>query len=98
MLAVGCARRVPAARADGLGSSVAGSVPLPAAALLLIVVLLVAGLVDEWRGVAGVATALGCAALVLGIARVRLGGVTGDVLGALVEVALAGYLVAQVAG
>lgn len=97
-LAVGCARAVPPARTDGLGSAVAGSVPTIVAAVAVGVVLAVAVLLDQWRGVAGVAAAVVSAVLVLVLARLRLGGVTGDVLGAVVEVALSGYLVAQVAG
>jgi adenosylcobinamide-GDP ribazoletransferase len=97
-LAVACARGVPAARVDGLGSGVAGSVPPAVAVLVVALVAAVAGLVDGWRGVAGVSAALFAAAGVLLVARRRLGGVTGDVLGACVELALAAYLVSQVVG
>jgi cobalamin synthase len=45
-----------------------------------------------------VSAALFAAAGVLLVARRRLGGVTGDVLGACVELALAAYLVSQVVG
>ena len=55
-------------------------------------------LLDGGRGVAGVVVAVVVAGVVLLRAVRRLGGVTGDVLGAVVEVALAGYLVAQVVG
>lgn len=95
-LAVACARGVRPARADGLGSGVAGSVP-PAVAVAVVAALgVVARLVDGWHGVAGVVVALAVVAVLLLVARRRLGGVTGDVLGAAVELALAGYLVAQV--
>ena len=96
VLALGCARGVRAARSDGLGSAVAGSVPVLLVVLVLGAVSAVAGLVDQWRGVVGVAVAVTVAAVVLLAARRRLGGVTGDVLGACVEIALAGYLVSQV--
>ena len=96
VLALGCARGVRAARTDGLGNAVAGSVPATLVVLVLGAVVLVAGLVDHWRGVVGVAAAVIVAAVVLATARHRLGGVTGDVLGACVELALAGYLVSQV--
>ena len=96
VLALGCARGVRAARTDGLGSAVAGSVPALLVVFVLGAVAAAAGLVDQWRGVVGVAAAVSVAAVVLVTARHRLGGVTGDVLGACVEVALAAYLVIQV--
>lgn len=95
-LATACARGVRAARADGLGSTVAGTVPPAVAVIVVALVAAAAGLVHEWRGVAGVLVAVGAAGVVLLLARARLGGVTGDVLGACVEVALAGFLVSQV--
>ncbi|MGL5858088.1 MAG: adenosylcobinamide-GDP ribazoletransferase [Angustibacter sp.] len=98
VLVITCSVGVPAARLDGLGSAVAGSVPRPAAGLGLVTVMgtaaLVAALVlaDQpgsswWIGPLAVLAA-GCAAVVL-VARCvrRLGGVTGDVLGAAVELA-----------
>ena len=96
VLALGCARGVRAARSDGLGSAVAGSVPPLLVVLVLGAVAAVAGLIDQWRGVVGVAVAVTACTAVLMTARRRLGGVTGDVLGASVELALAGYLVSQV--
>lgn len=99
VLPVLCSRGVPAARPDGLGRTVAGSVGRPqlvaafalAAALLVPVVLvspgphaLTPGVVARAVGVAGVALAAGV--LVARRAVGRLGGVTGDVLGAAVEV------------
>ncbi|WP_184080262.1 adenosylcobinamide-GDP ribazoletransferase [Nocardiopsis mwathae] len=86
-----CTPRVPAARSEGLGALVAGSVPWWAAALGTVVVpaVALAGLP------AGGVFALGCAlAVPVGLAAAvglrrhalrRLGGITGDVLGALVE-------------
>jgi adenosylcobinamide-GDP ribazoletransferase len=96
VLVVACLRVVPAARADGLGSGVASTVSPVAAVAVIGIVGAAAGVVDEWRGIAGVAVAVALAGLVLLVARRRLGGVTGDVLGACVELALAGYLVSQV--
>jgi adenosylcobinamide-GDP ribazoletransferase len=98
VLVVACARGVPSARVDGLGSGVAGSVPPALAVLVVAAVAAVAGFVDGWRGVAGVSAALVAAGLVVLVAWRRLGGVTGDVLGACVELALAAYLVSQVVG
>lgn len=95
-LALGCARGVPAARVDGLGSAVAGTVPAPVAAAVLAVLAALGLVVQGGRGLAGVVLAVVAAALVLWQARRRLGGVTGDVLGACVEAAVAAYLVAQV--
>jgi adenosylcobinamide-GDP ribazoletransferase len=97
-LALACARGVPAARADGLGSGVAGSVPAPVVVAVLGALALVGLLLDGGRGVVGVLVAVAVSGVVLLRAVRRLGGVTGDVLGAVVEVALAGYLVVQVVG
>ncbi|MFT4082416.1 MAG: adenosylcobinamide-GDP ribazoletransferase [Nocardioides sp.] len=95
-----CLRGVPAARSDGLGVTFAGVVPrsaavLPwlAAAALLAVAGHGAGL-DWWRGPLAVALALAVVVLLLIRCRLRLGGVTGDVFGAAVELGLATLLVA----
>jgi adenosylcobinamide-GDP ribazoletransferase len=96
-LALACVEGIPAARGDGLGVAVAGSVPRPAALLVLAVVAALAWLVDGVPGLAGVAFAGAAAGVVLWRSWRRLGGVTGDVLGACVELALAVYLVAEVA-
>lgn len=83
---------VPAARPDGLGAAVAGTVPVRAA--LLCAALVVAGCAAAgavWGPYgavhAGLAAVLGLAAgeLLLGHCRRRFGGVTGDVFGALAE-------------
>lgn len=83
-----CRRGVPAARRSGLGALVAGTVPLP-----LAVGLSVAGLAGAYAfGITeGVAVTLGLAAslALCAVAVRRLGGITGDVLGALVEVTTA---------
>jgi adenosylcobinamide-GDP ribazoletransferase len=95
-LSLACVRGVPAARADGLGSAVAGAVHPIACVVVVGLVGVLAGLADGWRGIVGVAVAFAVSALVLLVCLRRLGGVTGDVLGACVELALAGYLVSQV--
>jgi adenosylcobinamide-GDP ribazoletransferase len=83
-----CRRGVPAARRGGLGALVAGTVP-PVAAVVLGVAALAAAYAVQV--VVGIAVTAGLAAsLALGALAVRrLGGITGDVLGALVEVTTA---------
>ncbi|WP_198348408.1 adenosylcobinamide-GDP ribazoletransferase [Plantactinospora sp. KBS50] len=86
----GCRRGVPAARPDGLGALVAGTVggvPLALAALGVAAVALAAVPHRPWQGPLAVLVALVCAAGLLRHLVRRLGGVTGDVLGALLEVA-----------
>jgi adenosylcobinamide-GDP ribazoletransferase len=86
-----CVRGVPAARPEGLGATVAGSVAVPAAAGITVAVAGIAALAATvlpgpwWPGPAGVAAGYGVAALLLRRAVRRLGGVTGDVMGACVE-------------
>lgn len=100
ILAVTCARGVPAAREGGLAVSYAGTVSRVAAVLTwLLVAILCAGIVDWagwpwWRGlvVAGVGLVVG-AALTYRCVR-RFGGVTGDVFGAAIEATLAAMLLA----
>jgi adenosylcobinamide-GDP ribazoletransferase len=104
-----CMRGVPAARADGLGRSVAGSVDprrlvvaaVVGVALLVVPVLLLAGAgVAPGRSVAVVAGATvvtgAAVAALAGRAVRRFGGTTGDVLGAAVEVSFAATLLALV--
>lgn len=93
-----CVRGVPAARDDGLGRSVAGSVPPVAAAVVWVVVGAAGWLVAGPTGLAAAAAVLLVTGLVLRRAVRRLGGVTGDVMGACVELALAAYLVALAVG
>ena len=87
-----CRPNVPAARPDGLGALVAGAVPARAAALATLATCLASA---AWGASFGSRAALAfplavlvgvaAAALLLRRAVGRLGGVTGDVLGALVE-------------
>ena len=99
-LALCCARGVPSARPGGLGDTYTRTVPLPfaaglwgVAAVLLAVLAPGAGL-DWWRGPLAVVCAAAVVAVLVGRAIRRLGGVTGDVFGAAVELALAALLVA----
>lgn len=94
-LATACARPVPSARTEGLGATVAGTVPVWAAALswaaggaLLAGLLAVAG-ADPLRAVLGVVLAVLVVLVLLRRCTRRFGGVTGDVLGATVELSLA---------
>ncbi len=83
-----CRRGVPAARPEGLGALVAGTVPLPIAAggALLVLVAAAAATPDRlWQGPAAVAVALVAVLALLRHAVRRFGGITGDVLGAAVE-------------
>lgn len=94
-----CGPSFPAARPEGLGATVAGSVPVWLAGYALAGLLALGGLGfvqaagrPPWSAWAVLAAAL-AAALAVGVrARRRLGGVTGDVLGAGVELGLAAAL------
>jgi adenosylcobinamide-GDP ribazoletransferase len=84
-----CRRGVPAARPDGLGSLVAGTTLVPELVLGLLAVMVVAVAAvpaRPWQGPLAVAAGLGATLPVHRHAVRRLGGITGDVLGALVEV------------
>ena len=89
-ITLACRRGVPAARPDGLGALVAGTVP-PLAADANVVALAAAGgvAVLSWVGGLAVLAAAAVASATVAHARRRLGGVTGDVLGACCELATA---------
>jgi adenosylcobinamide-GDP ribazoletransferase len=94
-----CRRGVPAARPDGLGALVAGTVgPLAlfagTAAVGAIALAAVPG--RPWQGPLAVVAALAVALLLVRHAVRRLGGITGDVLGALIEITGALVLTALV--
>jgi adenosylcobinamide-GDP ribazoletransferase len=85
-----CRRGVPAARPDGLGALVAGTVPgwlVAVAAMPLAGIGLAADPDRPWLGPLAVLLGLAAAALLVRHVTRRLGGVTGDVLGACVELA-----------
>ncbi|GGK26770.1 adenosylcobinamide-GDP ribazoletransferase [Pilimelia terevasa] len=91
-----CRRGLPAARSDGLGALVAGTVGPAALALgfLATAALAVPAVPGRWwQGPVAVAVALAAAVLLVRHAVRRFGGVTGDVLGAAVEVAVTVTLV-----
>ncbi|MFF7213534.1 adenosylcobinamide-GDP ribazoletransferase [Streptomyces sp. NPDC008238] len=94
VMTLACREGVPAARAGGLGAAVSGVVPARAAWLLAAVTVAVCaaagaahGVPDAVRCAAAAAAATAAAELLLRRCRRRLGGVTGDVLGALCETA-----------
>ncbi|WP_042431103.1 adenosylcobinamide-GDP ribazoletransferase [Streptacidiphilus anmyonensis] len=102
----GCSDGVPSAREDGLGAMVAGTVPRLRGALVTLAVvaaLALAGWATARYGqnqlplalgtVVSAAGGLGLAALLLTHCLRRFGGITGDVLGAMVEVAATGSLI-----
>ncbi|WP_270689738.1 adenosylcobinamide-GDP ribazoletransferase [Nocardiopsis endophytica] len=100
-ITLACTPGVPSARPDGLGAYVAGTVPHAAAAASAVGALALAALAGLLHSPGAAlslafAVALGAAASVplLLHARRRLGGITGDVLGALCETSATVALVA----
>ncbi|WP_310961179.1 adenosylcobinamide-GDP ribazoletransferase [Nocardioides terrisoli] len=99
-LTVCCLRGVPSARPGGLGDTYTQSVPRAAAALVWVLGTAVVSVAASWaglawwRGAVGALLALAVASLVVDRAVRRFGGVTGDVFGASIELALATLLVA----
>ncbi|NIH78974.1 adenosylcobinamide-GDP ribazoletransferase [Amycolatopsis viridis] len=92
VLALCCTRGVPSARPEGLGATVAGSVRLLWTILTCGVAAGLATLAPGlpwWRGPVAVAAAFLAAGVVVWRCTARLGGITGDVLGAGVEFAAA---------
>jgi adenosylcobinamide-GDP ribazoletransferase len=89
-IAVACRRGVPAARPEGLGALVAGTVGWPVLAIGTLAIAALGTLAvpgRPWQGPVAVAISL---AVVIGLVRHavrRLGGITGDVLGAVCELA-----------
>ncbi|HTP16359.1 MAG TPA: adenosylcobinamide-GDP ribazoletransferase [Streptosporangiaceae bacterium] len=83
-----CRRAVPAARGTGLGALVAGT-QHPAVPLALTAALLAGAAAAGWIFAVAAAAGLLAAYLVTRLAVRRIGGITGDVLGALVEIATA---------
>lgn len=89
-----CTRAWPAARTNGLGAMVASSVPLGIAVIWTILGLALGGWLLGITGAVSVAFGILAGIAMLAIARRRLGGVTGDVLGATIEIASTVVIVA----
>jgi len=99
-IVLACMRGIPAARPEGLGALVAGTVPRSAAIAWALALAMAAGLATIWLTGSGawlaalaVLGALVVSLLVVTRAVRRLGGITGDVLGAAAEIAQAAALV-----
>jgi Cobalamin-5-phosphate synthase len=101
LLAWACSVGVPSAREEGLGATVAGTVHPAMAGLGFVLLLGVSALATQWSSstwwtgpVAMGSAALGGVAVIHRATR-RFGGITGDVLGAVIEVSLAVALTAS---
>jgi adenosylcobinamide-GDP ribazoletransferase len=95
-----CSRGIPAARPQGLGATVAGSVAPPVLALVLAVAAAGCSVAGEvagftwWAGPLAVALVVVATGVLVRHAVRRFGGITGDVIGASVEVGTAVALIA----
>ena len=101
VLAWGCSVGVPSARLEGLGATVAGSVHRGMVGVGFVLLLGVSALASYWSGltwwtgpVAAGSAAVGGLAVIHRATR-RFGGITGDVLGAVIEVSFAMALTAS---
>jgi len=98
MLAWACSVGVPSARSEGLGATVAGSVQPLMAGVGFVILLGVGAVATQyldsawWIGPVALVSAALAAVAVIHRANRRFGGITGDVLGAVIEVSFAAAL------
>jgi adenosylcobinamide-GDP ribazoletransferase len=102
VLCLTCVRGVPAARDDGLGAAVAGSVPRAAAAgcwfAVLLIMIAAAWLFGHRPANGALATVVAVLLVAMLVNRCvrRLGGVTCDVMGAAIEIAFTAMIIAMI--
>lgn len=101
LLAWGCSVGVPSARPEGLGATVAGTVQRGVVGVGFVLLLGVSALAAHWSGLTWWTGPVMTGSAVFGGVAVirratrRFGGITGDVLGAVIEVSFAAALTAS---